>query len=63
MKRFLCTAGIALAGWALPGAGRVNAAEFRSQDIAILFEFKVSKIILPAGRYRLEQKSGKPFVT
>jgi hypothetical protein len=62
MRRFLCTVGIAVAAWALPGVGTVRAAEFRSGDIAIPFEFKVEKITLPAGRYRLEQKTGKSFV-
>ena len=62
MKRFLCTLAIAVVGWTLPGVGTVRAAEFRSRDIAIPFEFKVDKITLPAGHYRLEQKTGKSFV-
>jgi len=62
MKKFLCTLGIVVAGWALPGAGTLGAAEFRSGDIAIPFQFKVDRITLPAGHYRLEQKTGKSFV-
>jgi|SRR5215831_9343746 len=62
MKKFLCTLAIAVVGCAMPGVGTLRAAEFRSRDIAIPFEFKVANITLPAGRYRLEQKTGKAFV-
>jgi hypothetical protein len=62
MKRFLCTLAVFVAGCALPGIGSISAAELRSPDIAIPFDFKIDKITMPAGRYRLEQKAGKSFV-
>jgi hypothetical protein len=62
MKSLLSTLGLAVAGLVLAGTGTINAAGFRSQNIAIPFEFKVEKITLPAGTYRLEQKTGTPFV-
>jgi hypothetical protein len=60
MKRFLATLGVLIAGSAVPKAG--NAAELLARDIAIPFEFKVEKVTLPAGHYRLQQTSGKSFV-
>jgi hypothetical protein len=59
MKKFLSTVIVGVAAWALPGAGTVNAADFRSQEIAVPFAFKVDKITLPAGHYRVEQNVGK----
>jgi hypothetical protein len=59
MKKFLSTVIIGIAAWALPAVGTVSAADFRSQDIAVPFAFKVDKVTLPAGHYRVEQNVGK----
>jgi hypothetical protein len=59
MKRFLCTIILGVAVWALPGAGKANAADFESKTIAVPFAFKVDRTTLPAGHYRVEQNLGK----
>jgi hypothetical protein len=62
MKRFLCTLGIGIAAWALPGASRVQAADIQSKTVAVPFAFKIDKLTLPAGSYRVEQNIGKQMV-
>lgn len=59
MKRFVCRVVIGIAAWALTGVGRVSAADYRSQSIAVPFAFKVDRNTLPAGEYRVEQNVGK----
>jgi hypothetical protein len=57
MKRFLCALGLAIAS-----VGALSAADFQSKQIAVPFDFKVEKVTLPAGRYRVEQFVGKQMV-
>ena len=64
MKNFfrsLKVAGLGLS--ALFAAGNLNAAGYVSENIAIPFEFKVEKMTLPAGQYRVEQDFGKYLVS
>jgi hypothetical protein len=48
---------------ALFAVGTLNATEVVSQNIAVPFEFKVEKMTLPAGEYRVEQDFGKYVVS
>jgi hypothetical protein len=62
MKKFLCTLGLGVAVWGLPGAGRLSAADIESKRVSVPFAFQVDKIWLPAGHYRVEQNIGKQMV-
>jgi hypothetical protein len=43
-------------------AGTLSAADFVTTHIVVPFEFKVDKVSLPAGEYRLERDFGKDMV-
>jgi hypothetical protein len=51
-----------MAVWALPGAGRMHAADIESKTITVPFAFQVNNTMLPAGPYRVEQTIGKQLM-
>src|SRR3954447_9940707 len=53
--------GLGLAAFFAPG--NLNATGYVTENIAIPFEFKVDKLTLPAGEYRVEQDFGKYLVS
>jgi hypothetical protein len=61
MKNFFRSLSIGVAAWF--AAGNLNAAGYVTENIAIPFEFKVDKLTLPAGEYRVEQDFGKYLVS
>lgn len=63
MKNFFRNLTIGLGFSALFAAGNLNATGFVSENIAIPFEFKVEKLTLPAGEYRVEQDFGHYLVS
>jgi hypothetical protein len=63
MKNFFRSLSVGLGLTALFAVGNLNAAGYVSENIAIPFEFKVDKLTLPAGEYRVEQDFGKYLVS
>jgi hypothetical protein len=61
MKNFFRSLSVGVAAWF--AAGNLNAAGYMTDNIAIPFEFKVNKLTLPAGQYRVEQDFGKYLVS
>jgi hypothetical protein len=43
---------------AMIAASSLNATTFYSEKVSIPFDFRVSKVMLPAGEYRLQQNFG-----
>src|SRR5690242_8967780 len=62
MKNFFRSLSMGLGLSAIFAASNLNAA-YVTQNIAIPFEFKVDKLTLPAGEYRVEQDFGKYLVS
>jgi hypothetical protein len=44
-------------------AGSLSAADYVTTHVVVPFEFKVDKVELPAGEYRLERDFGKDMVS
>lgn len=63
MKNFFRSLSVGLGLTALFAVGNMNAAGYVSENIAIPFEFKVDKLTLPAGDYRVEQDFGRYLVS
>jgi hypothetical protein len=53
--------GLGLAAFLAPG--NLNATGYVTENIAVPFEFKVDKLTLPAGEYRIEEEFGKYIVS
>src|SRR5437764_8225043 len=53
--------GLGLAAFFAPG--NLNATGYVTENIAVPFEFKVDKLTLPAGEYRVEEEFGKYIVS
>jgi len=51
-----CAVGVGIA--AMFATSALNAASFRSEKVAIPFDFQVSKKTMPAGEYRVQQGFG-----
>jgi hypothetical protein len=63
MKNFFRSLSVGLGLSAIFAASNLNAAGYVTENIAIPFEFKVDKLTLPAGEYRVEQDFGKYLVS
>ena len=63
MKNFFRNLSVGLGLSAIFAAGSLKAASFVSQNIAIPFDFKVDKVTLPAGEYRVQQDFGRYLVS
>jgi hypothetical protein len=63
MKNFFRSLSVGLGLSAIFAAGNLNATGYVTENIAIPFEFKVDKMTLPAGEYRVEQDFGKYLVS
>ena len=63
MMNFRSKFSLGLGCWALFAVGGLYATDVRSENIAVPFEFKVGRVSLPAGEYRVEQDFGKPMVS
>src|SRR3954451_9291406 len=63
MKDFFrnISVGLGLAAFFAPG--NLNATGYVTENIAVPFEFKVDKLTLPAGEYRVEEEFGKYIVS
>jgi hypothetical protein len=63
MKNFFRNISVGLGVAAIFAPGNLNAAGYQTENIAVPFEFKVDKLTLPAGEYRVEQEFGKYIVS
>lgn len=63
MKEKLHSCALALGAAVLFSTGSLCAASLRSENVTIPFEFKVDKMVLPSGEYRIEQEGAAAFVT
>jgi hypothetical protein len=63
MKNFFRNISIGLGLAAIFAPASLNASGIVTENIAVPFEFKVDKLTLPAGEYRLEQDFGNPIVS
>jgi hypothetical protein len=63
MKNFFRSLSVGLGLSAMFAASSLSAAGSVSENIAIPFEFKVDKVTLPAGEYRVQQDFGKYLVS
>jgi hypothetical protein len=63
MKNFFRNISMGLGLAAIFAPINVNAAEYVSENIAVPFDFRVDKMTLPAGEYRVEQEFGKYIVS
>ena len=63
MKKTIRSLSIGLGLAAIFATSNLNATGYVSENIAIPFEFKVQKLTLPAGEYRVEQEFGKYMVS
>ena len=58
MKSIFHTCVLGLGVAAMFTASALNAATFRSENVSIPFAFRVAKVALPAGEYRITQGHG-----
>jgi len=63
MKKFFRSLSVGLGLSAMFAASNLNATGYVTESIAIPFEFKVDKMTMPAGDYRVEQDFGKYLVS
>ena len=63
MKDFFRNLSVGLGLSAIFAASSLKATSFVSENIAIPFDFKVDKLTLPAGEYRVQQDFGRYLVS
>ena len=63
MKNLFRNISVGLGLAAIFAPGNLNAAGYVTENIAVPFEFKVDKLTLPAGEYRVEREFGKYVVS
>ena len=63
MKEFFRNISVGLGLAAFFASGNLNATGYVTENIAVPFAFKVDKLTLPAGEYRVEQEFGKYIVS
>jgi hypothetical protein len=63
MKELFRNISVGLGLAAFLAFGNLNATGYVTENIAVPFEFKVDKLTLPAGEYRIEEEFGKYIVS
>ena len=63
MRDFFRNISVGLGLAAIFAPGNLNASGYVTENIAVPFEFRVDKLTLPAGEYRVEQDFGHYFVS